>query len=67
MPMFACMARSEEMLAAVLRPFDRSTEEASQVRHDDLLRVELGLHAEAATYVGGHNANPVFRDIEAVG
>ena len=58
--LIALLDRAEEMLAPVLHPFDRPAQLARDGGHDDLLRIDHELRAEAAAHLGCDHAQLVL-------
>ena len=59
--MIARMDIGEEVLSAILNPFDWSAVFESKRRSDQLLGIELRFHPETAAYVRGDDTNTRFR------
>ena len=57
----ARMIGGEQMLAAVLDPFDRPAGQARGKRNEKILGIELAARAEAAADVVLHHADGAFR------
>src|SRR4029453_16548720 len=60
----AAVDRRAHVLAARLRPLDRTAELARRPRREDLLRVVGDLHAEAAADVRGDHADAVLAHLQ---
>ena len=58
----AGMVGGEQMLAAVLDPFDRAAGEPRRERDQEILGVELAARAEAAADIVLHHADGAFRE-----
>src|SRR5215471_9366585 len=56
----ALLHGAKEMLASVLHPFHRSAEQLCSCHDGDILRIDAKLRTEAATHVGGRDAQAVF-------
>jgi hypothetical protein len=63
-PLLAGVVGGHEVLLAILGPLHRAPDQACQVRHQEVLRVELAPHAEAAPRVGLFHADPAQGHIQ---
>ena len=59
--------RRQKFLQPRRRPFDRTASMPGGVGGDDLLRINPGLHAEAAAHIADHDADLLGRDTERAG
>ena len=59
--------RAQEMLVAGLDPLDRPPEPSRHRRHEDVLGIDVPLHAEAAAHLGNDHADPLLGEPERGG